>query len=158
MFRKLILLLASVSLPMVAVSAPLNFTMTDTAGQVHTLDGYRGKWVLVNLWATWCPPCLAEMPELEALSKARRDLVVIGLAVDGQNPQRITQFSEKLHVTYPIVAGNIKLADQFKPRGYPTSYLYDGTGQQIFVKEGPVTREEIESVLRRSVPNTNPKP
>lgn len=155
MFGKLIFLLALGSMPMLSVSAPSNFEMTDTVGQVHTLDGYRGKWVLVNVWATWCPPCLAEMPELEALSKAHHDLVVIGLAVDGQTPKRIVQFAEKLHVTYPVVAGNPETIKQFKPRGYPTSYLYDGTGRQTFVKEGPVTREEIEAVLRRVAPKAN---
>lgn len=125
------------------------FSLTDISGKQHTLSGYQGKWVLVNLWATWCPPCLAEMPELEALSKSRNDLVVLGLAVDGQNPGRIRQFADKLHITYPIIAGNDELAKQFKPRGFPTSVLFDPSGKQVLVKEGPVTRAEIENALKR---------
>lgn len=147
MVGKLTLLLALSSMPVFANSADFPFELTDTTGKIHTLDRYRGKWVLVNLWATWCPPCLSEMPELEALSKTHQDLIVIGLAVDGQNPQRITQFAEKLHVTYPIVAGTSEMAKEFKPRGYPTSYLFDGAGRQVFFKEGPVTRQDVEILL-----------
>jgi thioredoxin-related protein len=82
------------------------------------------------------------------LQKARSDLVVLGLAVDGQNPARVAQFAERLHVTYPIIAGSEALAKQFKPRGYPTSILFDGSGKQVLVKEGTVTRQEVENMLR----------
>jgi thiol-disulfide isomerase/thioredoxin len=125
------------------------FSFTDTKGHLHTLEGHQGKWVLVNLWATWCAPCLAEMPDLEALSKSRNDLIVLGFAVDGQNVSRVEQFAEKLHVTYPIIAGNAELAKQFKPKGFPTSILYDKTGQQVMVKEGPINRQEIDTVLNQ---------
>jgi len=142
--RILFLLLA---LPLFAYASP-SFSLIDLQGKTHTLAAHQGKWVLVNLWATWCVPCLAEMPELEALSKSRNDLVVLGLAVDGQNPRRVAQFAEKLHVTYPIIAGDDELAKQFKPRGYPTSILYDRSGKQLLVKEGVITRKEIEDALR----------
>lgn len=148
MLKRFFSVLMLLSMPFIAGAA--EFSLTDTQGRVHTLKNHQGKWVLVNLWATWCSPCIAEMPELEALSKARKDLVVLGLAVDGQHAQRVAQFAEKLKVTYPIIAGNGKLAGQFNPKGYPTTILYDGLGRQIFVKEGPVTKQEIEAVLARS--------
>jgi len=134
--------------PLLCAASPSSFFFTDTEGKNHTLETHQGKWVLVNLWATWCAPCLNEMPELQALQKARSDLVVLGLAVDGQNPARVTQFAERLHVSYPIIAGNEAMAKQFKPRGYPTSILFDGTGKQVLVKEGVVTRQEVENMLR----------
>lgn len=140
-------LLACLTFPMLVSAA--TFSLTDTQGRTHTLESHPGKWVLVNLWATWCAPCLAEMPELEALSKAREDLVVLGLAVDGQSPRRVMQFAEKLKISYPIIAGNADMARQFGAKGYPTSLLYDATGKQVFVKEGPITRQEIEAVLNR---------
>lgn len=132
------------------------FSLTDTKGHLHTLDGHQGKWVLVNLWATWCAPCLAEMPDLEALSKSRIDLVVLGLAVDGQSAGRVKQFAEKLQVTYPIIAGNAELAKQFKPKGYPTSIFYDKTGKQVLVKEGPINRQEVETILNRQKASLQP--
>ena len=96
---------------------------------------------------------MAEMPELQTLSKARDDLVVLGLAVDGQSSRRVTQFAQKLHITYPIIAGNADMAQQFGPKGYPTSILFNVSGDQILFKEGPITRQEIEDVMNRR--NTN---
>jgi thiol-disulfide isomerase/thioredoxin len=140
-------LLVCLTFPMLASAS--SFSLTDTQGRAHTLESHHGKWVLVNLWATWCAPCLAEMPELEALSKSRADVVVLGLAVDGQNATRVTRFAEKLGVTYPIIAGNAEMAQQFKPKGYPTSILYNTFGKPVLFKEGPITRQEIEDVLNR---------
>jgi thiol-disulfide isomerase/thioredoxin len=131
--------------PMLATAS--GFSFTDIKGQTHTLESHHGKWVLVNLWAAWCAPCLAEMPELEALSKSRSDLVVLGLSVDGQTARQLAQLTEKLKVTYPIIAGNAELARQFKPKGYPTNVLYDTTGKQVLFKEGPITRQEIQDFL-----------
>lgn len=145
MLKRLLILLLTA--PLIANAAPSAFSLTDMQGKTHTLAGHQGKWVLVNLWATWCAPCLGEMPELEALAKARDDLVILGVAVDGQSPRRVAQFVEKLHVTYPIVAGDEDMAKQFKPRGFPTSILYDPSGKPVLVKEGAVTRKDIESAL-----------
>lgn len=132
------------------------FSLTDTQGHTHTLAAYRGKWVILNLWATWCPPCLAEMPELEALSQARNDVVVLGLAGDGQSPRRLMEFARKLKLTYPIVAGDEKLVQQFGSRVYPTTLIYDPAGNQVLLQEGPVTRQAIEATINRSP--TPPKP
>lgn len=149
MFRKLLISALLATVPFVATCAPLSIELKDTAGTTHSLESHRGKWVLLNLWATWCAPCVAEMPELEALSKAHSDLVVIGLAVDGRNSERVRQFAEKLHVSYPIVAGDADMTKQFKPRGYPTSLLFDRSGNLVFVKQGAITQAEVESVLVR---------
>ena len=143
--RYLVLLLATASFSVHA--APASFSMMDMQGKKHTLEAHQGKWVLVNLWATWCAPCLTEMPELEALSKSRDDLIILGIAVDEPNPRRVALFVEKLQVTYPIIAGDTELTKQFKARGYPTSILYDRSGKQVFVKEGAITRKEIEAAL-----------
>jgi thiol-disulfide isomerase/thioredoxin len=145
MLKRLATLLLAI--PLAALAAPATFSLTDMQGNMHTLAGHQGKWVLVNLWATWCSPCVTEMPDLEAMSRSRDDLIVLGVAVDGQNPRRVAQFAEKMHVTYPIVAGDDALARQFKVRGYPTSILYDRTGKQVLVKEGAITRKEVEDAL-----------
>lgn len=153
LLRSLVVLLWAI--PLLACGAPPSFSLTDLHGRTHTLAAYRGKWVLVNLWATWCPPCLAEMPELEILSRSRDDLAVLGVAVDGDNAKRVAMFAEKLKVTYPIVAGNDELAATFEARGYPTSILYGPSGEVALVKEGAVTRKEVEKALARASPPVN---
>ncbi len=126
-----------------------DFSLTDTQGRLHSLTGYKGKWVVVNLWATWCRPCLDEMPELEALSRSRKDTIVLGLAADGQNAERIRKFTEKLRITYPVIAGEASLLRQFGARGFPTTMLYDPGGNLSARREGPVTRKEIEGMIER---------
>lgn len=64
-----------------------------------------------------------------------------------------SHFIEKLNITYPIIPGNVELAQQFRPKGYPASILYDPTGKQVLVKEGRIVRQEIEDALSRR--NTN---
>lgn len=145
MYIKIIFAFVFTAISTLATAA--EFSFIDTHGKTQSLNQYRGRKVLLNLWATWCAPCLAEMPELEALSKSRNDLVVLGLAVDGQSATRVSQFAEKLHVTYPVIAGNTESAKQFKARGFPTSILFDTLGNQIFVKEGSTTQKEMENLL-----------
>jgi thiol-disulfide isomerase/thioredoxin len=145
-------LVAGLWLLLAGLAHGADFALTDTQGRTHTLAGHQGKWVLLNLWATWCSPCLAEMPELDALSRARPGLVVIGVAADGGNPQRILQFAEKLKITYPVVAGNEQLTRQLGARGYPTSILYDPSGRQVLFKEGTLTRREVETRMDRAPP------
>ena len=149
MLKRIVTAMALITLPILAGAS--DFAFTDTKGKTHSLSNHHGKWVLVNLWATWCAPCLSEMPELEALSKSRNNLVVLGLAVDGQPARRVEQFAEKLGVTYPVIAGHAAMAQQFGAKGYPTSILYNASGHQVFVKEGPITREEIEGFLSRGI-------
>lgn len=146
MLRHTVLALALAAAACGAAAAP-DVRLVDTQGVPHSPAQYQGKWVLVNIWATWCAPCVAEMPELEAVHRAHDDVVVLGLAVDGQNAQRVTQFAERLHASYPIIAGNDELARAFKPRGYPTSILYDRDGRTVLVKEGRITRAEVEHAL-----------
>lgn len=134
-------------------SAPLSaFTFPDSKGQQHTLKAYKGKWVLVNFWATWCPPCLEEIPDLIALHEARKnkDFVVIGVAMDYQNPKQVIDFAENMFISYPIVLGTPKLAAQVGPvRGLPTTYLYNPEGKLVAHNVGPLTRAEIESFIER---------
>ncbi|MCA1979580.1 MAG: TlpA family protein disulfide reductase [Thiobacillus sp.] len=125
------------------------FQLTDTRGKTHTLAGYKGKWVLVNYWATWCPPCLEEIPDLIALhDNKQNNLVVIGVAIDYRNPKQVTDFAEGLLVSYPIVLGTPKVVNQIGPvQGLPTTYLYNPEGKMIAQQVGPVTREAVEKYI-----------
>ena len=146
MLRRLIavLILAAVS------SAAFAFTVTDTKGKTHRLADYKGKWVLVNFWATWCPPCLEEMPDLQTLHETRKDLVVVGIAMEYRDPNYVKQFADDLLVTFPIVLGDSKIAAQIgKVPGLPTTYLYDPTGKLAAYNVGALTREAVERYIDR---------
>src|SRR5487761_1930411 len=110
MTRLLIIFLLFLSLPAHADG----FLFKDIHGGTLQLSDYRGKWVLVNFWATWCPPCQAEIPELSALYTAHKnkDLVVIGIAMDYKDAKTVLDFVKAKTMSYPIVLGNEDIAAQ----------------------------------------------
>ena len=127
------------------------FSLEDTQGKMHRLEDYRGKWVLVNFWATWCPPCLSEIPELSSLHDAHKgnDLVVIGIAIDSGSSRKVANFAEAHGINYPVVMGNRKIAAQIGEMDVlPTSYLYAPNGEQVSYQEGEVTRASIETYIK----------
>ena len=141
--------LAGLLLALTASWAQADFKVTDTTGKTHTLSGYKGKWVLVNYWATWCPPCLEEIPDLIALHENKKNnLVVIGVAMDYRNAKQVTDFADGLLVEYPIVLGTSQIVSQIGPvQGLPTTYLYNPEGKMVAQQVGLITREAVESYI-----------
>lgn len=125
------------------------FELVDSKGQTHRLSQYKGKWVLVNFWATWCPPCLAEIPDLIALHKNKKNkLVVLGIAMDYRDPQEVVQFAGQQKIPYPIILGDRKIAAQMGPvDGLPTTYLYNPQGKMVAYNVGALTRQAVESYI-----------
>lgn len=131
------------------------FAFTDSTGKKLTLADYKGKWVLINFWATWCPPCLKEIPDLVSLYESRKDVMVIGIAMDYQNPKTVLKFVDSLSISYPIVLGDRKIAAQIGPVSMlPTTYLFDPAGQPAAYKVGLISRESIEEFMRENSPNS----
>jgi thiol-disulfide isomerase/thioredoxin len=126
------------------------FVFRDMQGKEQRLSEYRGKWVLLNFWATWCPPCLEEIPDLVEMHNARStsDFAVIGVAMSSSRDSVIS-FGKQLEISYPIVLGDDKTAAQIgRINALPTSYLYDPSGKWVSYQTGMVTREAIESYIR----------
>ena len=134
---------------MVSAAQAADFKVTDTNGKTHSLSGYKGKWVLVNYWATWCPPCLEEIPDLIALNENKKNnLVVIGIAMDYRNAKQVTDFADGLFVDYPIVLGTPQIVSQIGPvQGLPTTYLYNPDGKMVAQQVGLITRASVESYI-----------
>ncbi|MDD2721754.1 MAG: TlpA disulfide reductase family protein [Gallionella sp.] len=133
-------------LPCAAMAA--DFSLRDMQGKTHSLADYRGKWVLVNFWATWCPSCVSELPELISLRAAHKDVEVIGIVMDYGSEKQVAEFSRAHGINYPVVLGSRKLAAQIGDvEVLPTSYLYSPTGEQVGYQAGEVTRASIERYI-----------
>ena len=119
------------------------------AGEDYDLAGHRGKWVVVNFWATWCGPCLQEMPELSALHAMRDNVEVVGLAYEDIEPDDMRAFLEKHPVAYPIVILDPydPPKDFATPRGLPMTYLIGPDGKVAHQFLGPVDAGEIEQAI-----------
>ncbi len=126
-----------------------DWKLKDKDGTQFTLSALQGKWVLVNFWAPWCPPCLEEMPALDKIQQQHKDVQVIGVAVAYGSRKEVTDILGKLSVSYPIVFGNEDTAGDFGGLdGMPTSFLYSPSGKLIGHHQGPLTQDEIEQMIR----------
>ena len=124
------------------------FQFRDTAGKVHKLEDYKGRWVLVNFWATWCPPCLKEIPDLIALYESRKDIMIIGVSMDADDSQVVLDFVQKMGVTYPTVLGNRTIASQLDDISLlPSTYFFDPEGNPAARQLGIISREDIEHFI-----------
>jgi len=112
----------------------------------------RGHVVLVNFWATWCLPCRAEMPLLQAMATRHQSagLVVLGLSVDRTDPASVTRFLRDRGITYPVaIVGRDVEAAFGGMQGYPTSVLLDRTGRVRYKVLGPLAMGSLEPAVRR---------
>ena len=130
---------------------PVDFTLEDLDGKPVSLSDFRGKWVIVNYWATWCPPCLDEIPDLVQLYEDNRDtLVVLGVDFEDVNIEYLKEFVDSHFMTYPVVHSEPLPVTPLGPvLGLPTTYIISPEGERIARQEGPVTRVAIESYLAR---------
>jgi thiol-disulfide isomerase/thioredoxin len=148
--------IGKISAPQAGFAAP-DFTLKTPDGEDYTLSKLKGNAVLINLWATWCPPCRAEMPTIEKMYQEYKGQGFIVLAVDmtyQDEPANVAPFVQKYNLTFPILleeTGNV--ASLYQLRSLPSSYFinHSGTIQEVVIG-GPMSeallRTRIEQILK----------
>jgi peroxiredoxin len=122
-------------------------TLTDTQGDSHTLADYEGQVVLVNLWATWCPPCKEEMPTLQAFyDKHQKNGFVIIAVNDGDPTADVLQFVKDYKLTFPVWLDPAYIATEkvFKTLNLPSSFVIDRDGTTRLMWVGGIGRRMLE--------------
>jgi thiol-disulfide isomerase/thioredoxin len=150
--RALLALAVVISSPSFAEKA-IDFQFTDVTGKSLRLSDYKGKWVLVNFWAPWCPLCWAETATLNSLNK-RKDFAVIGIGLDYGPDENVVRDTAKRHdFEVTTVAGGARrdpnsVYRQVGPVDFfPTSYLYDPTGEIVMFVPGQVREGKLKSFM-----------
>jgi thiol-disulfide isomerase/thioredoxin len=145
--------------PEVGPTPPL--VLKDLGGKPHTLEDYRGQVVLLNFWATWCPPCLIEMPAMQRLKAAFPDTAFTVLAVNvKESREKVWRFQKMLNVNFRVLLDTSgQAAENWNVAVYPTSYLIDGTGRIRYMAYGMLDWDStaIKQVIEK-LREDNPQP
>jgi len=138
----------------ILVSLPcygLEFSHRGLDGKEYKLSDYKGKWVIVNYWATWCPPCIEEIPALAFFHEQhhKHAAVVLGVNIENASVAKITQFLRDYNVTYPVLLADPNADTPFGPiTAMPTTFIISPTGQLMKTKIGRVDIEFLEQAIK----------
>ena len=129
-----------------------NFSLKTYDGKVIELSTLKGKVVLVNFWATWCPPCRAEIPDFIKVYTAYKSkgLEIIGIALDEEGWTKVKPFIERNKMNYPVVLGDAKVVrDYGSPEGIPTTFFIDKNGNVVDQQVGMLRKEMLEQRIHK---------
>jgi peroxiredoxin len=150
-------LLALLALPFIGLRAdPVppkpapGWTLKDLDGKDVRFDAFKGKVVVLDFWATWCPPCVGEVPRFVGLQRkyAQDGLVVVGVSVDSNGPGPVRAFATKHGVNYPMLMANDQIISAFGGvDSFPTTYIIDREGKIRDRKVGAVSPAQFEKTL-----------
>lgn len=128
-----------------------DFSFKDIKGKTHKFSDYRGKWVIVNYWGTYCPPCLEEIPDLVNFStKHKKDAVVLGMDAGGTNVADLTEFAEENFMDYLIAPVQESTITAFGVlSGIPTTYVVTPSGEVAARVVGIINLEAVEQLMQQ---------
>lgn len=148
-----------------AVPAP-DFTLQDQYGNTHTFSDYKGKTVFLNFWATWCPPCRAEMPEIQEIyeeyGENSSDVIILGIASPEVGREGtvedIAAFLEENGYSYPVVMDTDgTIAYYYNISAYPTTFMIDENGNVYGYVTGQITKDIMHSIIEQTVDSVRGK-
>lgn len=135
----------SVAVAEVGATAP-DFTVEVIDGGTFTLSEHRGQPVVINLWASWCPPCRAEIPAISAYAEANPGTVVVGLAVE-DSEEGARDFAAEIGASYPLALGTPAVEDAYPNLGLPATYIVDEDGVVTQIINGIVDEETLTTAI-----------
>lgn len=154
MKRFIMIWLLCVAPLMTALAAgQIDFSLPDTQGKVHTLSQYAGKWVVINYWATSCPPCIKEIPQLMTFHEKHKDHDAVVLGVDFEDIPLawLKDFMDSMSMSYPVLQSNP--SQRITPFGaviaLPTTFIVSPTGQLVAHQAGAITAADLEAFIKR---------
>ena len=135
-----------ISHPGVSSGETVDFKLEDLSGQKYILSDYRGRWVVVNFWATWCSPCIKEIPELIRFQNEHHSRAqVFGINFEQTEPKEIQRYIDELKINYPVLRIGSEPLVPFEPlKGLPTTFLVTPKGQIIYRHLGPISTEQLK--------------
>ena len=169
-FKRCLLIVISV----IFISAPLSGNtapdvwLEGTDGIRHNLNEYigKGKWTVLNIWGTRCPPCLEEMPELVHFHDDHKDsnAIVVGIAIDFPSygyasKDQVAEFMEQHLIEFPVLLSDSSISEKIGAgilEGLPTTYLYAPNGELVGMQVGGITRNILENFIEKFERRTNP--
>lgn len=132
--------------PGLAIAAEeAHFALEDMDGKTVKLADFRGRWVVVNFWATWCTPCVKEIPEFIEFQKKHPKIQVLGINFEQKKAKDIAPFLARFNFNYPLLLANDLPLTPFEPlKGLPTTAIINPKGQLMSKHTGPVTLKMLE--------------
>jgi thiol-disulfide isomerase/thioredoxin len=135
-----------------ALADPVDYSLPDLSGKTHSLADYRGKWVVVNYWATWCPPCQEEIPDLVNFHDRHKDsdAVVVGINFEDIGKEQLETFVDSFLISYTVLRSEPSAATPLGPiPGLPTTYIIAPDGSPVARQVGPVTTQQLEDYIAK---------
>ena len=134
-----------------AVAQPAELILADLDNREHRLSDHRGKWVVVNYWATWCPPCIEEMPELVFFHDRHKDkdAIVIGVNMEDAPDEKVREFLDEHLITYPVwLSEPVRQSPLGGVPGLPTTFIVSPEGKVVHRVVGRISLEYLEKVIQ----------
>jgi len=125
-----------------------DFTLMDLDGNEISLSDFNGKVLILNFWATWCPPCREEIPDFVEVYNEYESKDVQFIGVSNEDISTLRSFVEDYNINYPILIDNANVASKWGINAIPTTFMLDRDGKVIFKNIGMMTREQLENNIK----------